>query len=104
MTLDFKPLPMSELRRHPGEILDRVAIGGESFVIERNGRQKACLVPLSVFLPDITPARIAHELKQSVVAGNRSPCVRIWAVSTPARPCHEPTGNWLIFLRRQFGP
>jgi prevent-host-death family protein len=72
MTLDFKSLPMSELRTHPGEILDRVAIGGESFVIERNGRQKASLVPLSVFLPDITPARIAHELEALETAGEFS--------------------------------
>jgi prevent-host-death family protein len=64
MAIDFIPLPMSELRTHPGEILDRVANGGESFVIEKNGRKKACLVPLSVFLPDISPARIAHELDE----------------------------------------
>src|SRR5262249_35595185 len=67
--LEFKPLPMTELRTRPGEILDRVADGGESFVIERNGRQKACLVPLSVFLPDISPARIAYELNRLERAG-----------------------------------
>jgi prevent-host-death family protein len=72
MTLDFKPLPMTELRTRPGEILNRVADGGESFVIERNGRQKACLVPLSVFLPDISPARIAYELDQLEKAGETS--------------------------------
>jgi len=71
MTLDFKILPMSELRTHPGEILDRVADDGDAFVIERNGRQKACLVPLSVFLPNISPARIAHDLEQLEMAGEQ---------------------------------
>src|SRR2546423_7358922 len=64
MTIDFTPLPMTEFRTRPGEILDRVIDKGESFVIERNGRQRACLVPLSVFLPDISPARIANELQE----------------------------------------
>lgn len=63
MAFDFRLLPMTELRTRPGEILDRVADGGETFVIERNGQRKACLVPLSVFLPDIAPARIADELE-----------------------------------------
>jgi len=69
MTLDFTPLPMTELRSRPGEILDRVVEGGEAFVIERNGRRQACLVPISVFLPDISPARIAHELDELLRAG-----------------------------------
>jgi prevent-host-death family protein len=69
MILDFTPLSMTELRTHPGEILDRVADGGESFLIERNGRQRACLVPISVFLPDISPARIARELGELESAG-----------------------------------
>lgn len=64
MTIDFTPLPMTELRTRPGETLDRVTEKGESFVIERNGRQIACLVPLTVFLPDIAPARIADELEE----------------------------------------
>lgn len=63
MAINFTPLSMTELRTGPGEVLDRVAGNGECFVIERNGRQKACLVPLSVFLPDISPARIADELE-----------------------------------------
>ncbi len=52
---------MMELRNKPGEYLDRVAERGESFVIERNGQRKACLVPISVFLPDISPERVAFE-------------------------------------------
>jgi len=69
MRLDFTPLSMTELRTRPGEILDRVAEDGESFLIERNGRQRACLVPISVFLPDISPARIARELDELEKAG-----------------------------------
>jgi prevent-host-death family protein len=53
---------MMELRSSPGEVLDRVARDGEVFVIERNGRPKACLVPVSFLLPDIAPDRIAKEL------------------------------------------
>lgn len=64
MPLDFGLLSMTELRNRPGEILDRVADAGEAFIIERNGRQKACLVPLSVFFPDVSPARIAEEIKE----------------------------------------
>lgn len=62
--LGFRLLSMTELRTRPGDILDRVADDGESFIIERNGQQKACLVPLSVFLPDISPPRLAYELEQ----------------------------------------
>ena len=69
MAIDFTPLSMTELRHRPGEILDRVATHGECFVIERHGRRRACLVPLSVFLPDISPARIADELEQLEQAG-----------------------------------
>lgn len=63
MPLDFGLLSMTELRTRPGEILDRVAEQGEAFIIERNGERKACLVPLSVLLPDISPARIADEIQ-----------------------------------------
>ena len=66
MPLDFGLLSMTELRTRPGEILDRVADGGEAFIIERSGQRKACLVPLSVFLPDISPARIAAEIQELV--------------------------------------
>lgn len=62
--IDFMPLAMSDLRMRPGEILDRVADRGESFLIERNGQRKACLVPLSVFLPDVAPSRLAEELDE----------------------------------------
>src|SRR5437762_3366611 len=63
MQLDFSVLSMTELRNRPGEILDRVADKREAFIIERSGRKKACLVPLSVFFPDISPGRIADEIE-----------------------------------------
>ncbi len=63
MQQDFGLLSMTELRSQPGEILDRVA-RGEAFIIERNGKRKACLVPLSLFFPDVSPVRIADELKE----------------------------------------
>src|SRR5215469_10595703 len=72
MPLDFGLLSMTELRTRPGEILDRVAEKGEAFIIERSGQRKACLVPLSVLLPDIAPARIAEEIQQ-LIAENEKP-------------------------------
>ena len=64
MTLEFKQLTMMDLRSSPGEIFDRVARDGESFVIERNGEQMACLVPVSVFLPDIKKSRLDNDLNK----------------------------------------
>ena len=61
---DFGLLSMTELRERPGEILDRVADDGRAFIIERNGKRKACLVPLSVFFPDIPPSRISDEIAE----------------------------------------
>lgn len=69
MQLDFSLLSMTELRNGPGEILDRVADKGEAFIIERSGHRKACLVPLSVFFPDVSPARIAEELRELDAGG-----------------------------------
>ena len=53
-----------QLRSSPGEILDRVARDGEAFVVERSGQPKACLVPVSFLLPDISPYRIGQELER----------------------------------------
>ena len=50
-----------DLRRKPGEVLDDVARNGRAFIIERNGQQKACLVPISFFLPDIQASRLTRE-------------------------------------------
>ena len=66
--IEFQPLSMMELRSKPGEVLDDVASKGRAFVIERNGQQKACLVPISFFLPDIQPSRVADELNKLIDA------------------------------------
>ena len=66
MKIDFKSLSMMQLRSSPGEVLDRVARDGEVFVIERNGQPKACLVPVSFLLPDISPERVAQELNSLI--------------------------------------
>ena len=70
-SVDFLLLPMTELRTRPGEILDRVADKGQAFLIERNGQRKACLVPLSIFLPDISPTRIADEIQELENSGEQ---------------------------------
>jgi prevent-host-death family protein len=62
--IEFRTLKMMELRSSPGEVLDRVARDGEVFVIERNGQPKACLVPVSFLLPDVSPDRITQELNK----------------------------------------
>ena len=64
MKIDFKTLKMMELRSSPGEVLDRVARDGEVFIVERNGQPKACLVPVSFLLPDVSPERITQELNK----------------------------------------
>ena len=66
--IEFKALSMMALRRRPGEVLDEVSQDGAAFVIERNGQQKACLVPIWCFLPDIPPSRVTAELDRMVDA------------------------------------
>ena len=55
---------MMELRSAPGDVLDRVAQKGEAFIVERNGHQMACLVPLSVLMPDVQQTRLTDEFEQ----------------------------------------
>ena len=66
MLIEFKALPMMALRSRPGEILDEVSREGAAFLIERNGQQKACLVPISYFLPDIQTSRVTAELDKII--------------------------------------
>ena len=66
MVIEFKALPMMALRSRPGEVLDEVAREGAAFLIERNGQQKACLVPISCFLPDIQTSRVTAELDRII--------------------------------------
>jgi prevent-host-death family protein len=60
--IEFKTLSMMDLRSSPGDVLDRVDRDGDVFVVERNGQPKACLVPVSFLLPDVSPERISQEL------------------------------------------
>ena len=66
MLIEFKPLPMMALRSRPGEVLDEVSREGAAYLIERNGQQKACLVPISYFLPDIQMSRMTVELDKII--------------------------------------
>ena len=66
MPIEFKSLPMMALRSRPGEILDEVSRDGAAFLVERNGQQKACLVPISYFLPDIQTSRVTTELDKII--------------------------------------
>ena len=71
MHIEFQPLPMMALRSRPGEVLDAVSKKGTAYVIERNGRQKACLVPISYFLPDIQMSRVQTELNRIADSNER---------------------------------
>ena len=66
MQIEFKSLSMMALRSRPGEVLDEVSREGAAFLIERNGQQKACLVPISCFLPDIQTTRVTAELDRII--------------------------------------
>ncbi len=76
MEPDFKVLSMMELRSSPGDILDRVYKNGEAFIIERNGQQKACLVPITYFAPNIPKDRINSEL-DALHKNKEEPIIRI---------------------------
>ena len=71
MAIDFKALPMMALRSKPGEVLDEVAREGAAFLVERNGQPKACLVPISCFLPDIQTSRMTAELDRIMESNER---------------------------------
>ena len=62
--IEFKSLSMMALRSSPGEIIDRVARKGKAYIIERNGQQLACLLPVSIFLPDVDQKRIAKDREE----------------------------------------
>ena len=71
MKIEFKVLPMMALRSRPGEVLDEVSRDGAAFIVERNGRQKACLVPISCFLPDVEMSRVRTELDRIADSNER---------------------------------
>lgn len=66
MPIEFQPLSMMDLRSRPGEVLDEVSRDGKAFVVERSGQQKACLVPLWVFFPDIQQKVISREIESLI--------------------------------------
>lgn len=53
-----------ELRSNPGSLLDRVDYLKESFIIERAGKPKAVLVPLSLY-------RVVEEARSALFSSNR---------------------------------
>ena len=71
MQVEFRQLPMMALRSRPGEILDEVSREGLSFLIERNGQPKACLVPISYFLPDVQTSRLTADLDSIMDSNER---------------------------------
>lgn len=66
MPIEFEKLSMMDLRSQPGTILDAVSERGKAYLVERNGQQKACLVPISFFLPDIQVSRITKEMDKLI--------------------------------------
>jgi len=52
---------MMTLRNSPGDVIDRVARDGEAYIIERSGQPLACLLPISLFFPDVDQKRIAID-------------------------------------------
>ena len=71
MLIEFKSLPMMALRSRPSEVLDEVSREGSAFLVERHGLQKACLIPISCFLPDIQTSRVTTELDKIIDSNER---------------------------------
>ena len=99
MPLDFELLSMTELRKRPGEILDRVAGSKEAFIIQRNGKRQACLVPLSAFFPDVSPSRIADEIEELIARDEESRITVTEARELAFRFPHKPTDQAPTHLR-----
>lgn len=76
ITLEAKKISMMELRNSPGEIIDRVADGGEAFIIERKGEYLACLVPVYLFYPNIRREVISDEI-DNLHKNNEFPKIRL---------------------------
>lgn len=96
--VDFTTLKMMQLRSSPGEVLDRVARDREVFVIERNGQPKACLVPVSFLLPDVSPDRIAHELDR-LREKKESYKLEINEQKELVIKCHEAAGGESLVIK-----
>src|ERR1700691_5930686 len=88
---------MMELRSSPGEVLDRVARDGEVFVVERNGQPKACLVPVSFLLTDVSPDRLKQELDR-LIEKNESYKLTIKEQKELEINCHEVAAGESVLL------
>ena len=55
-------ITISELNHTMREVLDRVAYEGESFIVERNGREIARLEPVGS-RPGVTAQEVAEKLR-----------------------------------------
>lgn len=53
-----------DLRNTPGEILDRVSKESKSFIVERKGEMLACIIPITLFLPNIKNEILNYELEE----------------------------------------
>ena len=98
MELEFKTLSMMELRSSPGDILDRVYKNGEAFIVERSGQQKACLVPITHFIPDIPRDKVNDELDALCKSGEE-PTLRISAEKELEILFKETVNNIEIVLK-----
>ncbi len=54
-----------DFRANPGTILDRVDYRKESFLIERAGKPKAVLIPVSLY-------QVVEQARQRIVTANRT--------------------------------
>ena len=69
MTYEFKYVTMSELRARAGDLVDKVAKHNEAYIVDRKGTPLACIVPVSVFLPDIPSVRLRKEYDELSSSG-----------------------------------
>ena len=59
--MNFKKISIMEFRKKPGEILDKILREETRFVIFRNDKPVACLVPLSTFYVTPYPEEETYE-------------------------------------------
>jgi hypothetical protein len=97
LKIDFKTVSMMQLRKSPGEYLDRVANDDDVFVVERDGHARACLVPVSFLLPDISGDCIARELERLRTAGE-SFKLAITEQKELEIKCHESAGGDSVII------
>ena len=84
-------LTATELARNVGDVLARVRYRGESFVIERNGRPVARIVPAE----PASTGTLREALSAWLAAGERDPTFAddLAAVDAADRPAGNPWGS-----------